>query len=276
MDHSDGVTTPQVKASPAVVPFRWLGDELEDPRAYPLRAVVFDLDALSDLDVDGHRVVYNAAFEALGLSFRWSVGRYQQLLALPDERQRIAAELRKRCVGTECDVLVNRLVAEIYATKDMMFGDMILDAGLTPRPGLVDLVMDAFVAHVPVSVVTTGRRSWAEPLVRQLVGEGLVESVVTSDDVSGPAGADLFRHALGELGVAPADALAVTGSPAGLRAANAAGLATVLIGAGAGRAGGRAAAAVRTGYSGTDDALRLATCRRLHARWWDQHSPSAA
>lgn len=276
MGHSCRVSTPQEKAWPAAGQFWWLGDEPEDPRAYPLRAVVFDLDALSDLDVDGHRVVYNAAFEALGMSFQWSVGRYQQLLALPDERQRIAAELRKRCVGTECDVLVNLLVDEICVTKEMMFEEMILDAGLTPRPGLLDLVMDAFVAHVPVSVVTTGRRSWAEPLVRQLVGEGLVESVVTADDVSGQAGADLFRHALGELGVPPADALAVVGSPAGLRGANAAGLASVLIEADAAKARSRSAAAVRTGYTEAGDALRLATCRRLHARWWDQHSPSAA
>jgi beta-phosphoglucomutase-like phosphatase (HAD superfamily) len=98
-----------------------------------------------------------------------------------------------------------------------------------------------------------------------------VESVVTADDVTGP---NLFGHALAELGVAPHDALAVAGSPAALRAANAAGLATVLIDADAGR--GSTAAAVRAGYSDTGDALRLANCRRLHARWWDQHTPSAA
>lgn len=266
-----GMSTREGKAWPATGQFWWHGDEPDDPAAYPLHAVVFDLDALSDLDLDGHRVVYNAAFASLGLDLQWSVGRYQRLMALPDERQRVAAELRKRCVGTECDVLVKLLVDEICAAKDMMFEEMILDAGLTPRPGLVDLVMDAFVAHIPVSVVTTGRRSWAEPLVRQLVGEGLVESVVTADDVSGP---NLFAHALAELGVAPHDALAVAGSPAALRSANAAGVATVLIDADAGR--GRAAAAVRAGYNGTGDALRLANCRRLHARWWDQHSPSAA
>lgn len=66
----------------------------------------------------------------------------------------------------------------------------------------------------------------------------------------------------------------MAGSPAALRGANAAGLATVLIDADAGR--GRTAAAVRAGYNGTGEALRLANCRRLHARWWDQHSPSAA
>ena len=39
---------------------------------YPLRAVVFDLDALADIECEGHRVVYNAAFAAHGLDFEWS------------------------------------------------------------------------------------------------------------------------------------------------------------------------------------------------------------
>src|ERR1700712_4819878 len=70
----------------------------------PLRALVFDLDALTDIECDGHRVAYNAAFAAHDLRFEWSVTRYRQLLALTDERQRVAAELRKRCVTTDSDV----------------------------------------------------------------------------------------------------------------------------------------------------------------------------
>ncbi len=80
------------------------------------------------------------------------VARYQQLLALHDERQRVAAELRKRCVGPECDVLTEVLADEICMTKDMMFDEMILEAGLTPRPGLEDLMNDAFLAGLPGSV----------------------------------------------------------------------------------------------------------------------------
>lgn len=235
--------------------------------------MIFDLDALSDLDVDGHRVVFNAAFAAHGLPIRWSVARYRQLLALRDERQRVAAELRKRCVGPECDVLTELLADEICATKNLMFDEMILDAGLSPRAGLADLMTDAFRDGIPVCVVSDGRRRWVEPLVRQLVGDGLVESVVTGEDAGTPQAA--CHHALAELGVAPHDALAVTGSAAGLRAANAAGLATVLIGPDSGQVGARSAVAVRADYDGAD-ALRMAALQRLHAQWWAQHSASAA
>ena len=37
-------------------------------------------------------------------------------------------------------MLAELLVDEIYATKTMMFEEMILDADLAPWPGLIDLV----------------------------------------------------------------------------------------------------------------------------------------
>ena len=232
----------------------------------PLRALVFDLDALADVECEGHRVAYNAAFAAHGLDFEWSVTRYRQLLALSDERQRISAELRKRSVSTESDVLTQLLADDIYTTKTMMLDEMILDADLTPRSGLVDLVMEAFTSGVCVGVVAGGRRSWTEPLVRQLVGDGVVETVVTADDVKKPMpDPEAFRSVLWELGVSPEHALAITGSAAGLRAATSTGLATAVI-TGDGTPDIPAAAAVRPDYAGSEP-MRIADCQRLHRRW---------
>ena len=233
----------------------------------PLRAVVFDLDALADVECEGHRVAYNAAFAAHGLKFEWSVTRYRQLLALSDERQRISAELRKRSVSTESDVLTQLLADELYLTKTMVLDEMILDADLSPRPGLVDLIMDAFTAGVWVGIVTGGQRSWAEPLVRQLVGDGVVETVVTADDVKKPMpDPEAFQTALWELGIPAENALAVTGSASGLRAATSSGLATVVI-TGDGAPEFPAAVAVRPDFGGNDP-LRIADCQRLHGRFW--------
>lgn len=242
---------------------------------FPLRAVVFDLDALTDIECDGHRVAYNAAFATHDLDFQWSVARYRQLLALSDERQRVVAELRKRCVATEADVLTRLLADEIYTTKTMLFDELILERDLAPRPGLVDLVMETFAAGVQVAVVTSGRRSWADPLVRQLAGDGLVETVVTADDVRKPMpDPEPHRHALWELGISTENALAVSGSASGLRAANTAGLATVVI-TGEGVPHIPTAVAVRPDFGGSDP-LRLADCQRLHANWWKTHKRSAA
>lgn len=241
----------------------------------PLRALVFDLDALADVECDGHRVAYNAAFAAHGLNFQWSIARYRQLLALTDERQRVTAELRKRSVHAYSDVLTQLLADDIYNTKTMMLDEMILDADLTPRPGLCDLVTEAFTAGVVVSVVAGGQRSWVEPLVRQLVGDGVVETVVTADDVKKPMpDSEAFRTALWELGIPAENALAITGSASGLRSATFAGLATAVI-TGDGAPDIPAAVAVRPDYAGTEP-MRLSDCQRLHGRWLAAHKPADA
>jgi HAD superfamily hydrolase (TIGR01509 family) len=245
------------------------------PELYPLRAVIFDLDALADIECDGHRVAFNAAFAAHGLNVSWSVARYRQLLALREEHQRVLAELRKRCIDTECDVLTERLAAQICRTKAMLAEETILGADLAPRPGLLDLVMEAFVAGVGVGVVTSGPRSWAQPLVRQLVGDGLVETVVTADDVKKPMpNREAFHHALGEFGIRAENALAITGSASGLRAATAAGLATVVV-TGDGTPHIPAAVGVRADFAGTDP-FGIAECQRLHGHWWAAHRRPAA
>ncbi|ULE33838.1 HAD family hydrolase [Mycobacterium sp. IDR2000157661] len=254
--------------------FWWDCASPSDPRC-ALRAVVFDLDALTDIECDGHRVAYNAAFAAHGLDCHWSVARYRQLLALTDERQRVAAELRKRCVATESDVLTALLADEIYTTKTMMFDELILEHDLSPRPGLVDFVMDAVGAGVEVAVVANGRRAWVEPLVRQLIGEGLVETVVAVEDVTKPMpDPEAHRHALDDLGVSAEDAVAVSGSACGLRAANAADLATVVV-TGEGTPDIPTALAVRPNFDG-DSPLTIADCQRMHANWWRLRKPTAA
>ncbi|MBO0678888.1 HAD hydrolase-like protein [Mycolicibacterium sp. S2-37] len=243
--------------------------------ASPVRALIFDLDALADLESDAHRVVFNAAFAAHGLPIEWSVARYRRLLVLRDERQRVLAELRQHCVGPECDVLTELLADEVCATKAIMFDEMVVDAGLSPRAGLTDLLNEAFAADIPVAVVTSGRRSWAEPLIRQLVGEGLVETIVTADDVLAP-GADPFRQALSELGVWPQHAVAVTGSVRGLRMAASAQLAAVLVGTVPSTARDASAAiAVVPDYAGATP-LTIAALGRLREHWPAAHTNSAA
>jgi HAD superfamily hydrolase (TIGR01509 family) len=255
--------------------FWWDANASAQSVVYPLRAVIFDLDALVDIESDGHRLAYNASFAAHGLDVQWSVDRYRKLLALGDERQRVSAELRKRGIATESDVLTALLADEIYTTKTMMFDEFIADADLSPRPGLVDLVMDAFAAGVWVGVVTNGPRSWVDPLIRALVGDGLVETVVTADDVKkSMPDREAHQNALWELGIPAENALAVTGSASGLRAATSAGLATVVI-TGGGTPDLPAAVAVRPEYGGTEPLL-IADCLRLHGRWWAAHKRSAA
>jgi len=121
-----------------------------------------------------------------------------------------------------------------------------------PRTDLVDAVMSLFVAGIWVCVVSTRPRAEVEMQVRQLLGDGLVETIVTIDDLSEPDTAlarsgELYRLALWELGITPRAALAVTGSGCALRASAAAGLPAVFV---------------------DNRELSAASCQQAHRRWW--------
>lgn len=127
--------------------------------------------------------------------------------------------------------------------------DALGDPDGTPRTGLIDLVMSLFVAGIWVGVVSAGRRDSAGTLVRHLIGDGLVETVVSADDVTRPDDTELYRLALWELGITADSALAIVGSERGYRAAAAAGLPIVV-------------GAADVGYDG----LSVEDCRRLQRR----------
>ena len=149
------------------------------------------------------------------------------------------------------------ILRAVIFDADSALADIDRDGEIAPRAGLVDLVMSLFVAGIWVGVVSTRRREHVETLVRQLVGDGLVETIVTVDDLpdidAGPGcEAELYRLALWEMGITHRSALAVTGSGSGWRAAVAAELPTLVVPA---------------SYDGAD-LLRAAECQQAHRRWW--------
>jgi beta-phosphoglucomutase-like phosphatase (HAD superfamily) len=159
------------------------------------------------------------------------------------------------------DADVSPLRAVIFASDALAGIDG--DGDIAPRAGLVDLVMSLFVAGVWVGVASPRQRGCVEPLVRQLVGDGLVETIVSADDVTRPEyDTELYRLALWELGVTAEDALAVAGSARSCRAAADAGLPVLAVADSLGD-GFTAAVAVRDGYDG----LLVDGCRQLRRRW---------
>ncbi|MDN5930248.1 MAG: HAD-IA family hydrolase [Pseudonocardia sp.] len=193
-----------------------------------LRAVIFDVDGtLADTERDGHRPAFNAAFAEHGLDVRWDVAGYGRLLGTTGGHRRIAADLRARGYGED---EADELAARVHRTKTALFRERVMAGGLTARPGLPELVADLTAAGIRLAVATTGRRSWVEPLVDRLLGRDVAEVVVTGDDVAAlKPDPEVYARALAGLGVPAGAALAVEDSEVGLRAATAAGLATVVV-----------------------------------------------
>lgn len=149
-----------------------------------------------------------------------------------------------RATGTEAD----ELRAVIFDADSVLAG---IDGDDDARTELIDAVMSLFVAGIWVSVVSARPRAEVETLVRHLIGDGLVETIVSIDDLSEAdaglvGGGELYRLALWEMGITPRAALAVTGPGAGVRASTTAGLAAVVV----------------------DEPLSAASCQQVHRRWW--------
>jgi len=130
------------------------------------------------------------------------------------------------------------------------------------------LVWDLHCAGIRVAVASERRGLAVHRSVRQLLGDGAVEAVITGDEVANPKPhPEVYHHALWELGVRPVNALAVEDSADGLRAALGAGLVTVVVTTEHTRAGDfTGAAAVAAGYDGPEP-LSVHRCRRLLDRW---------
>jgi beta-phosphoglucomutase-like phosphatase (HAD superfamily) len=151
-----------------------------------------------------------------------------------------------RELRTDADVL-----RAVIFDADSALAHVERDCDVAARTELIDAVMSLFVAGIWVGVVSAAPRTQVETVVRQLLGDGLVETIVTIDDLPEPdaqlvRSGELYRLALWEMGITPRAALAVTGPGAGCDSAAAAELPTVAV----------------------DQPLSAASCQQAHRRWW--------
>jgi HAD superfamily hydrolase (TIGR01509 family) len=196
--------------------------------AEPLRAVIFDVDGtLADTERDGHRVAFNEAFEAAGLSYRWSVEEYGELLTTTGGRQRLERYLRTR--GHSPDEAA-ALAAQLHRDKTRRFTALVCTGAMRPRAGTADLINALREQRVATAVATTGTRDWVLPLLDALFGLDAFDVVVTGSDVTDlkpdPA---VYLETLMRLDLTPAGVIAVEDSANGVAAAVSAGLQCVAV-----------------------------------------------
>lgn len=203
-------------------------DPLAPKHVGSLRAVIFDVDGtLADTERDGHRVAFNAAFEAAGLDYRWSVPEYGELLATTGGRRRIDRYLQSQG-HPPADAAA--LATELHQDKTRRFAALVRTGAMEARPGATGLISALRAEGVATAVATTGTRDWVLPLLDTLFGLDVFDIVVTGSDVTDlkpdPA---VYLETLARLRLDPADAVAVEDSANGVQAAIAAGLRCVAV-----------------------------------------------
>lgn len=181
-------------------------------------AVIFDMDGLM---IDSERVslaCWGQAADEFGLGLDEAV--FLRMVGLGDRDSHALL----RAQGIE-DSVIDAVAARCHDLYEAL-----TQTGLPLRPGILEL-LELLKAHaIPRAVATTTRQPRAG---RKLAAAGLLpyfDAVITSGDVARPKPApDIYLLAAQRLGQAPERCLALEDSPAGTRAALAAGMTVIQV-----------------------------------------------
>jgi HAD superfamily hydrolase (TIGR01509 family) len=197
-----------------------------------LKALIFDVDGtLADTE-SAHRAAFNATFAEVGLDWHWSESLYAGLLDVAGGKERILyywnmvdpVEARGR--------QVRATVERIHAIKTRHYEALLAAGGPPLRPGVLRLVREAHAAGLALAIATTTTPANVDALLAPALGSNwrtLFASVCDGVRVPNKKPApDVYLAALRELGLGGADCVAFEDSENGLRAATAAGIATVI------------------------------------------------
>jgi len=194
-----------------------------------LRALVWDVDGtVAETERDGHRVAFNAALEALGLTWRCDVAHYGGLLAVTGGRERLLHDMATRADAPAAAAERERLARELHVRKNAIYAEWVARHGIAARPGVLRLMAECGATGVRLAIATTTSRSNVDALFTSLLGaqwqRGFAAAVCAEDTPLKKPHPQAYQMALQHLGVAPHEAFALEDSPGGLQAARAAGI----------------------------------------------------
>jgi len=198
-----------------------------------LRALLWDVDGtVAETERDGHRVAFNEAFELAGLPWHWDVAHYGRLLEITGGRERLLADMAERVGAPLRPEDREALARHLHGLKNEGYARLVNAGGIAARPGVLEVMAAARAAGLRQAIVTTTSRSNVQALLGKLLGadwQAMFDAVCCGEDtLRKKPDPEVYHLAVHQLGLAPAEALAIEDSSPGARAAAAAGVPLLL------------------------------------------------
>ncbi len=193
-----------------------------------LEALIFDLDGTMADTEEVHRQAFNAAFIKLELWWDWGPLRYSDLLEVSSGIDRLHRYVDSLKVDLAEKTRLHAIVPAIHAVKSEIYIDLLRNWKPPLRPGIRRLIGEARDEGLQVAVVSTSSTVNARAVLDNHF-KGEIALLVCADEVARRKPApDLYQRALALLRKPASACVAFEDSANGLRAARAAGLATMV------------------------------------------------
>jgi HAD superfamily hydrolase (TIGR01509 family) len=193
-----------------------------------LEALIFDLDGTMADTEEVHRQAFNAAFIKLELWWDWGPLRYSELLEVSSGVDRLHHYVDSLKVDLAEKTRLHAIVPVIHFTKSEIYLDLLRNWKPPLRPGVKRLIGEAHDEGLQVAVVSTSGTPNARAVLDNHF-KGEIDLLVCVDEVARrKPSPDLYQRALALLRKPAGVCAAFEDSANGLRAALAAGLATMV------------------------------------------------
>lgn len=191
-------------------------------------ALLWDVDGtLAETERDGHRLAFNRALAEAGLPWQWSVSDYRGLLRISGGFERLSHDLLIR----EGSAPAPARVRALQQAKQRHYADLVEQGAIGLRSGVRRLIEAAAAAGWSQAIVTTSGRQAVQALVQaQLPDLAPVFALwICGEDVTLKKPApEAYQQAIKALELPAERMVAIEDSEAGLAAARAAGLCTLV------------------------------------------------
>jgi len=199
-----------------------------------LNALIFDVDGtLADTE-SVHMAAFNHAFAEMGMDWVWTEAMYTKLLEISGGKERILfywRQVNPDIKELDAHALQDR-INHIHDIKTAAYESAINSGAVQLRPGVLALMEEALAAGLQLAIATTTSPVNIAALLRGAIGDNWRMNFSAIGDASTAPikkpHPQVYLQMLDALQLPASQCLAFEDSANGLRAATAAGLATII------------------------------------------------